>query len=720
MLCQTCQDITFQPLEVWRQNLGPAIVAYPTPRTVFDWDIGLYGVNIQGKKLLYYPHKSSLKDLQASAHMSCSFCSIILDGFLQDRIHGLSIESSQSNIMLRVKVKPAPGMVNEWTMENDFFALCRGALVMLRWQYLDCKLSRMGLFYPDDALLVAYVSLDEVGQLNSSLSIDREGSTNYFSTGSASNLKLAAYWVKDCLNNHLECTKASPTLPPLPKRVLDVGPQDGSKVPLLHAKPGNAPYAVLSHCWGNAPIRRTLLSNIADHKRGIELHSLSQTFQDAIFVTRSLDIRYLWIDSLCIIQDSLSDWDEQSAQMAEIYHQAQVMIAANKGYNSAAGCFAMRNPLAIKPCPMELGFGSCADLQEKVFVYQALSFSYESGPLKTRAWCFQEELLSVRSIAFGSNQIAWKCRTAMASESCPAYSGNSGETTQVASYDVSSAETSETRSIHEAYYKWYSIATAFSKRNITRDSDRLPALIGIAKTYKPLVRDSYIAGLWKKDLIYGLLWQRPNYKPIPNGAPGPRRHTTAEQYLAPSWSWVSLLDTEILFQPMPPGRNPPRPGLSSVVESQHCDDSDDSETDESEVQPEGYELPLLRILQAETTLTGTSTYGQVSDGVLKVHGLVRQHSYQAEMASERGPRPESEGVRDLGRIDWDLAAPPDDTVWCLLVLQRFGGVLDNTELFFLVLERTGIREEEYRRCGMGRVLEKDWFKKGDWKFLTIV
>src|SRR5580692_8251563 len=112
MLCQTCQDINFQPLEAWRQKLGPIILEYPTPRTLHDWDIGLHGINFQGKKLLYYPHKPSLKDLQASAQMACPFCTLILDCFLQDRVNRLSIESSQSNIMLRVKVKPATGTAN--------------------------------------------------------------------------------------------------------------------------------------------------------------------------------------------------------------------------------------------------------------------------------------------------------------------------------------------------------------------------------------------------------------------------------------------------------------------------------------------------------------------------------------------------------------------------------------------------------------------------------
>lgn len=241
---------------------------------------------------------------------------------------------------------------------------------------------------------------------------------NQDSTSSLSNLELAAFWLKDCLDNHTKCTKESASLPSLPKRVLVVGPPNGSQAPFLYVKPAWAAYAVLSHCWGTAPIKRTLLDNIADHERGIDFHSLSQTFQDAIIITRNLGIRYLWIDSLCIIQDSSSDWEEQSAEMADIYHQARVMIAANKGYNSATGCFSVRNPLAIKPCQMEACFGSCADIREKVFVYDALSFN-GSGPLSTRAWCFQEEILSVRSISFGSEQIAWRCSTTMASESYP-------------------------------------------------------------------------------------------------------------------------------------------------------------------------------------------------------------------------------------------------------------------------------------------------------------
>jgi hypothetical protein len=120
LLRQTCQNTSFQPLEVWWRKLGLVILAYPTSWTLSNWDIVLNGANIQGKKLLYYPHKLSFTDLRASAQVACPFCTLILHSFLQDRVRRLSIELSQSNIILRVKVKPVPGMSNGWTMENSF------------------------------------------------------------------------------------------------------------------------------------------------------------------------------------------------------------------------------------------------------------------------------------------------------------------------------------------------------------------------------------------------------------------------------------------------------------------------------------------------------------------------------------------------------------------------------------------------------------------------
>lgn len=70
----------------------------------------------------------------------------------------------------------------------------------------------------------------------------------------------------------------------------------------------------------------------------IFLSDLPPLFQDAIIITRQLGLRYLWIDSLCIIQDSLRDWETEAAKMASIYQNSYVTISATDASNGSAKC----------------------------------------------------------------------------------------------------------------------------------------------------------------------------------------------------------------------------------------------------------------------------------------------------------------------------------------------------------------------------------------------
>lgn len=121
-------------------------------------------------------------------------------------------------------------------------------------------------------------------------------------------LSQAGRWLARCVKSHAVCRVQS-TEKTFPTRVLDVGDSVSSNVYLFVPKKDAParPYATLSHCWGKIEILRLLLSNLAALKEGIDVHSLPKTFQDAIHVTRSLGLRYLWIDSLCIIQDFKPD-----------------------------------------------------------------------------------------------------------------------------------------------------------------------------------------------------------------------------------------------------------------------------------------------------------------------------------------------------------------------------------------------------------------------------
>jgi hypothetical protein len=146
---------------------------------------------------------------------------------------------------------------------------------------------------------------------------------------------LLTSWIDDCNSTHGQCTDPHPMLP---KRVLDVG-TDAAKRLLLHISPGEvAPYIAFSHCWGpNGIPLKTTTSTIKDHQQGIDFQHLPKNFQDAVTVTRSIGIRYLWIDCLCIVQNDNTDWEVESSKMSSIYRDAYLVIAATQATNSCEG-----------------------------------------------------------------------------------------------------------------------------------------------------------------------------------------------------------------------------------------------------------------------------------------------------------------------------------------------------------------------------------------------
>jgi hypothetical protein len=100
-----------------------------------------------------------------------------------------------------------------------------------------------------------------------------------------------------------------------------------------------AQYATLSHCWGFHQPLRTTKATLDLHLQKIRFSDLAKTFQDAAVTCRRLGIRYLWIDSLCIVQGDEEDWQIQSAQMASIYKGSTLTIAASSAHDGTEGCF---------------------------------------------------------------------------------------------------------------------------------------------------------------------------------------------------------------------------------------------------------------------------------------------------------------------------------------------------------------------------------------------
>jgi hypothetical protein len=138
-------------------------------------------------------------------------------------------------------------------------------------------------------------------------------------------------WISNCISSHDQCRLDGYQQLPKLARILDVGTDDQIRSVKLRDRdevPLQAVYMTLSHCWGGLQITRLTADSYKDFRSGINLDTLPKTFQDAVCLTRNLGVRYLWIDSLCIVQDSEEDWRLQAAEMGSIYRHSWCNIAA--------------------------------------------------------------------------------------------------------------------------------------------------------------------------------------------------------------------------------------------------------------------------------------------------------------------------------------------------------------------------------------------------------
>lgn len=173
-------------------------------------------------------------------------------------------------------------------------------------------------------------------------------------------------------------------------------------------------YVALSHRWGGSSLLNLTAATYQSMLQDVPTKQLSKNIQDAIQIACRLGFSYIWIDSLCIIQDSQEDWIRESANMRSIYAGAICTIAATGSENADGGCFHQRNSLSLYPCRL-VGTPDWG-----IYVQRDELFDFERGvdqsSLNQRAWVFQERLLSPRILHFGSEMLFWECQLRSASE----------------------------------------------------------------------------------------------------------------------------------------------------------------------------------------------------------------------------------------------------------------------------------------------------------------
>ncbi|RSL58562.1 hypothetical protein CEP53_006107 [Fusarium sp. AF-6] len=226
--------------------------------------------------------------------------------------------------------------------------------------------------------------------------------------GSPVNLSIAKGWLDDCRDNHAQCRPVETSR--LPTRVLDVGISEGldsCRLVETGNKEGN--YVALSHCWGAKIKERLTTETLSNFLRCIQIAQLPANFRDAIHVTRQLGMRYLWIDALCILQDSKEDWASESERMGSIYQDSTLTIFAMTSKGSEEGFLKTVNPRYPNPTALKVSLATNDQTSVLVagreFKEENLVWLRYDSALSTRGWAFQEVILSRRSLFFGARQL---------------------------------------------------------------------------------------------------------------------------------------------------------------------------------------------------------------------------------------------------------------------------------------------------------------------------
>lgn len=365
-------------------------------------------------------------------------------------------------------------------------------------------------------------------------------------TGSAAAMAMARNWLNHCESEHHdlhnECPAPPDTPPPLPTRVIDVG--DEQTPPRLVEVTGlRAAYCALSYCWGQNNAFVTTLASLNEHLSEIPMKRLFQTAREAIQAARQLQIQYLWIDSLCIIQDSADDWEREAEMMREIFSNARLVLCALDSKDGDGGLFRKREKgyrphvqLTIPIPKFDQSRRTCAYATPRKDEQELLD--RKPGPVDQRAWILQEEILVVRILYFGAGMLYWECLSLTASELKPD-GGERGEgldsrtkrlLLQGRPLHHTVQETTQEDKESQAslpYRHWEKVVEQYSTRAVTKQTDRIAAILGLGRLMESTLADQFVEGIWAGEHgLRSLCWLA--------FRPGSRIECF------PSWSWASV------------------------------------------------------------------------------------------------------------------------------------------------------------------------------------
>jgi hypothetical protein len=360
-------------------------------------------------------------------------------------------------------------------------------------------------------------------------------------------IRLALQAIEDCTSHHKRCPSIRDHV--LPTRLIDC--DDPLRPKLVTTANHTGRYVALSYVWGEPQPHSTITRNIVSYQSGIGSSILPQTIKDAISLTHALGFRYLWADTLCIIQDSDDDKAQEIARMRAIFRDAHLVIVAASATKVSEGF--LQDRLRSTPTDIALSF----QLPNGQVGSFCLSIIWKNGdnpedslvkynpstePINKRGWCLQEYVLAPRALVFASHTLQYHCQTSVINLG-NAYHEQARnrrlpdivfalDPDMNADKDQRPSLSTTTKEWLEIREGWFDALVDYTQRSVTVSNDKLVAFAGVAEQFYRVWGTPYLAGLWQETLFEDLFWHK-----RPGGSEDLPRPA---QYRAPTWSWASV------------------------------------------------------------------------------------------------------------------------------------------------------------------------------------
>ncbi|KAH7383880.1 heterokaryon incompatibility protein-domain-containing protein [Pyrenochaeta sp. MPI-SDFR-AT-0127] len=466
-------------------------------------------------------------------------------------------------------------------------------------------------------------------------------------------------------------------------------------------------FAALSYVWGTNQTF-VLLNTTKDLlATGFHVEQLPRTIQDAVTVTRRVGLRYLWVDALCIMQDSNEDKARELPKMRLIYKCAAVTVVAAVAKSATEGFLHhMQDQIAylIKPVSIPYRVQDSSDAQTNVILSYPADYKRSKDPINDRAWTFQELLLSTRAILFSYRGVQTIDRI-----NIPSADGmTSGKDPQLPSLPWSGQMFSLATNPENARQIWLATRGEYSRRNLSFQGDKLLAIAAVAEELGQKYKSKYLAGMWERDLAMDIQWSCPRDQNISEG--DFIRRPRAEVCVAPSWSWASV--------------------DASVEDFVHVWEEEGEKGGEGIKDSLGFE-----VISCEVELVDPDfEYGAVKSGILVVKGRLcsfiwRPHedddfhkAFESDGFLARAAETDIQDCTELkyGEATIDALDPElqDDVEVVCLATRLIENVPGRDDVEGLML--LPVNEEKYRRVGFFKINSPIVFEKCEVEKISIV